>query len=110
MVAARRGAPVVRQEIEFPTEWTMVWNTFTTSRVKEFEPVAGGCKALRRRISSRLVNTTELQVRPRDFENDVLAAFDQSHPSVPVSVRPTDRLEFDIDLEERTVSTDERTL
>ena len=24
MVAARRGATVVQQEIEFPTEWTMV--------------------------------------------------------------------------------------
>jgi len=74
------------------------------------QPVAGGSKPCDIAFASRLVNNTELQVRPGDFENDVLAAFDQSHPSVPVSVRPTDRLEFDIDLEERTVSTDERTL
>lgn len=62
------------------------------------------------RFVSGLVHNTELQVRCRDFENDVLVAFDQRHPSVLVSVRPTDSLEFHIDLEVRTVSADERTL
>jgi hypothetical protein len=61
-------------------------------------------------VVSQLVGNSELQVRPRDFQNDILAVFDQVHPPVPVSVRPTDRLEFDIDLEIRTVATDERSV
>jgi hypothetical protein len=62
----------------------------------------------RNRASQPLVGNRELQVWPRDFQNDILAVFDQGHPSVPVSIWPTDRLEFDIDLEIRTVPTDER--
>ena len=62
------------------------------------------------RFVSNSIHNTELQVRCRGSENDVLVAFDQRHPSVLVSVRPTDSLEFDIDLEVRTISADERTL
>ena len=36
-----------------------------------------------------------------------MAVFDQSHTSFAVPVRPTDRLELGVDLEERTVPTDE---
>ena len=62
------------------------------------------------RFVSNSIHNTELQVRCRGSVNDVLVAFDQRHPSVLVSVRPTDSLEFDIDLEVRTISADERTL
>src|ERR1039457_390807 len=62
----------------------------------------------RNRASQPLVGNRELQVWPRDFLNDILAVFDQSYPSVPVSVWPTDRLKLDIDLEIRTVPADER--
>jgi hypothetical protein len=59
---------------------------------------------------SPLVGNGELQVWPRDFQNDILAVFYQGHPSIPVPVWPADRLEFDIDLEVQTVPTDERPL
>jgi len=52
---------------------------------------------------------TKLQVRRGDFENHVLVALDQRHPAVHISVGATDGLEFDIDLEERTVSANECT-
>jgi len=57
-----------------------------------------------------LVQHTELQVRSRDFEDDVLAAFEQSHPPVCVAVRPANCLELDIDFEVRAVPADERAL
>src|ERR1700730_12955626 len=62
------------------------------------------------RFVSNSIHNTELQVRCRRFDNDVLVAFDKRHPSVRVSVRPTDSVEFDIDLEVRTISADERAL
>ena len=58
----------------------------------------------------QLIKNRELQKRLRNFENNVLAAFDRSHPSFAVAGRPTDRLEFDMDLKVRTVPTDERPL
>ena len=59
---------------------------------------------------ARLVRNTILQVRNRNFENDVLITFDQRHPPAFVSARTTNSLEFDIDLEVRTVAADIRTL
>jgi hypothetical protein len=56
----------------------------------------------------RLVQDTELQVGCRYLENDVLVGLAQGHPAIFVSVRPTDRFEFDINLEIRAVLTDER--
>jgi len=56
-----------------------------------------------------LVKMTKLQVRRGDFENHVLVALDQRHPTVHISVGATDGLEFHIDLEERTVSANECT-
>jgi hypothetical protein len=61
-------------------------------------------------IRSILIGDSELQVRPRDFQNDILAVFDEGHPPIRVSVWPTDGSEFNIDLEIRTVPTDKRPL
>ena len=54
-----------------------------------------------------LVHDTELQVRSRDFENDVVIAF-EADPSAPLLVRSIDSLELDVRLEKGTVSADER--
>lgn len=53
-----------------------------------------------------LVSNAKLQVRSRYLDDNVPIAFDQSHPSVRVPIRSTDRLELDIDFEIRTFATD----
>jgi hypothetical protein len=62
------------------------------------------------RLVSDSIENTELQVRRTGFENDVLVGFDQRRPTLLVPGGPADSLEFDIDLEVRTISADERTL
>ena len=46
----------------------------------------------------RSIHDAELQIRSRDFRNEILVSFDQCHPSVLISVWPTYSLKFNIDL------------
>ena len=46
----------------------------------------------------------KLQVRPRDFQDDILFPFNKHS----VSIRPPNRLKFDVNLEIGTISGNER--
>jgi hypothetical protein len=57
-----------------------------------------------------LIQSAELQVRPRYCHDNVLATFNQSHTPIDVSVWPPYRVEFNVDLEIRAVSTNKSSL
>ena len=50
-------------------------------------------------VSRRLINNSELQIRPRDIDDDVSSVFLESHPPVLVAVWSTDRLKVDSNFE-----------
>jgi len=54
-----------------------------------------------------LISNAELQIRPRDFDNDISWVYLQRHPSITIAVRSTDWFKFNVNFEVGTVPTDE---